>query len=248
MQYKNANMDSGLTTELPPPPLGLLAARFARAEIGGLSRRALRALGWRRPRTLDLNALEVPDSPLATRATELARQAEPAYMFNHSVRTYLFGLAVSQHLEMNIDREVAYVAAILHDLALAPDHGGPESFELGGARAAHAFAVGQGMDAARAALVHEAIALHTSVGIAHRRAPEIALVHFGAGLDVIGFRAEDVADATKHAIVAAWPRAGMKEAFIERLDREVAEKPTCHFRGHARLGFAMKVKLAPFAE
>ena len=29
---------------------------------------------------------------------------------------------------------------------------------------------------------------------------------------------------------------------------EVAEKPACHFRGHARIGFGMKVKHAPFAE
>ena len=73
-------------------------------------------------------------------------------------------------------------------------------------------------------------------------------IHFGAGLDVIGFHAEDVSAATRRAIVEAWPRHAMKEAFAQRLEAEVAHKPGCHFRGHARLGFAMKVRQAPFAE
>ncbi|MCB9662295.1 MAG: HD domain-containing protein [Sandaracinaceae bacterium] len=249
MQYKNITArDQTLTHDLPPPPIALLATRFARAELAALGRRTQRALGFRRPQDIELAALGVPDSAIAQQATEIARAAEPAYMFNHSVRTYLFGLAIGEHLGLRADREVLYVASVLHDLALAPGHDGPESFELEGARKAHDIALDAGMDQTRAALVHEAIALHTSVGIADKREPEVALVHFGAGLDVIGFHAEDVSAATRRAIVEAWPRHAMKEAFAQRLETEVAHKPGCHFRGHARLGFAMKVRQAPFAE
>ena len=249
VQYKNVSADAPcLTTHLSPPPLGLLLLRFAGAELGGLLRRVSRAVGRGRPRDLDLGALSIPDTALARQATELAREAEPLYMFNHSVRTYLFGVAVGEHLGLEADREVVYVASVLHDLALAPAHRGPESFELEGARAAHAFAIQEGMDSRRAALVHEAIALHTSVGIADRREPEVALVHFGAGLDVIGFRQEDVSAATRRAVVEAWPRLDMKAAFVRCLEEEVASKPDCHFRGHARLGFGAKVASAPFAQ
>lgn len=249
MQYKNDHADAPrLTAQLPPPPLPLLAWRFARAEVAGLLRRLDRALGRGRPGDIDLASLEVPDTALARRATELAREAEPLYMFNHSIRTFLFGLAIGEHLGIRADREAVYVASVLHDLALAPEHQGPDSFELEGARLAHAFAMDAGLEPARAALIHEAIALHTSVGLADRGAPEVALVHYGAGMDVIGFRQEDVSEATRDDIVEAWPRQGMKEAFIGRLRQEVALKPACHFRGHMRLGFAHKVMGAPFAE
>ncbi|MCP4448989.1 MAG: hypothetical protein GY811_27195 [Myxococcales bacterium] len=60
----------------------------------------------------------------------------------------------------------------------------------------------EGIEEQRAVLVHEAIALHTSAGIAHLREPEIALTHFGAGFDVFGLAREEVASETKDAIVA----------------------------------------------
>jgi hypothetical protein len=97
-------------------------------------------------------------------------------------------------------------------------------------------------------LVHEAIALHAAVGKAAKMAPEIALVHFGAGMDVVGLRAEDLSTHTVRHVVEAYPRHGFKKAFSEVLEHEVRRKPLSHMAGHMGLGFSRRIQSAPFAE
>ena len=211
-------------------------------------RRTARALGVNRPVPMQLDDLTIPDSQLARDATALAQGCEPRFLFNHSVRSYLFGLAVGKHLGLQPDVELLYLAAILHDIGLVPEYDRDGSFELNGARAAREFLVNNDMATARADLVHEAIALHAAVGIAGSREPEIALMHYGAGVDVIGFRAEDVAMETRQAVLADWPRASFKSEFAKLVEDQSTRKPECHIAGHYRLGFNGKIAAAPFAE
>jgi cyanamide hydratase family protein with HD domain len=239
---------TALTTALPRETVPVLVLKFARLELGALARRAARALGVHRPVPLDPDDLAIPDSALCRAATSLAQRVESPMLFNHSLRTYLFGTAVGRHLGMRWDAELLLLAAVLHDLGLAPEYDGPGSFEVEGARVARDFLLRQGMTPERAARVHEAIALHSAVGIAESREPELALVHYGAGLDVIGFHAEDVAPETRDAIVARWPRHGFKHQFTTLLRDQSRRKPRCHIAGHVGLGFAKKIARAPFPE
>jgi cyanamide hydratase family protein with HD domain len=237
-----------LTTALPRTPAPLLLIRLLRIELGGLLRRSARGLGIARPKPLALTDLPIPDSRPCVQATELARELESPMLFNHSVRSYLFGTAVGRHLGIKVDPELLYLASILHDIGLTTAHDGPGSFELNGARSAHSFLLDAGYDAERAARVHEAIALHAAVGVANHGSPELALVHFGAGVDVIGYRAEDVAPATRAAIVARYPRHQFKRAFGALLEDQAQRKPECHIAGHVGLGFLSKMNSAPFDE
>ncbi len=226
----------------------LLILRFARLELGSLGRRVARALGINRPMAISLEDLAIPDSQLVVQATTLARSCEPVFLFNHSVRTYLFGSAIAKHLDLRPDPELLYLASILHDVALTPEYDREGSFEVNGADTAREFLLSKELTAERADLVHEAIALHSAVGIAGNREPEIALVHFGAGVDVIGFRSEDVAVPTRNAIVESWPRAGFKEYFAQLIADQATRKPDCHIAGHFGLGFNGKIAAAPFSE
>lgn len=237
-----------LTTDLPRTPAAQLILRFVRLELGTLARRAARALGINRPVPLALEDIAIPDSDLALKARTLARGCEPDFLFNHSVRTYLFGRAVGKQLGMKPDPELLYLAAILHDIALTPDYDGDGSFEVNGARAARDWLSQHGVPDDRADLVHEAIALHTAVGIADSREPEIALMHFGAGVDVIGFHDEDVAEKTRRDIVEAWPRARFKAEFPRLIEDQASRKPACHIAGHFGLGFNDKIAGAPFLD
>lgn len=234
-------------SELPHPPLPSLLVQVLGLELAVRARRTMRAVGLRRPPPLDDALLAPPDSPLATRAAALARALSPPFLANHCERTFAFGAAIGHALGRRVDRELLYVAAALHDLGLTDAHQGERPFELRGADAARAFCVDNGGGAARADLVHEAIALHTSIAAA-RREPEIALLHFGAGADVIGYRLEDVAPETVAAIVARWPRLGFKRCIGGLLEREAARTPDSPLAVQWRLGFGKRVAGAPFAE
>lgn len=239
---------TALTTTLNRRPPLTLVYRLVSIEIGGLVRRVARAFGVNRPDPIGIGELSVPDTTLATKATELVRSCEPDYLFNHSMRSYLFGAAVARNLKLKFDSEVLYLASIMHDLGLAPPYDTAGSFEVNGARAAREFMLANDAAGERADRVHEAIALHSSVGVANRGDIEMRLLHFGAGVDVIGYRDEDVNRGTREAIVRAWPRLDFKRVFTELLEQQISEKPNCHIAGLMGLGFAQKMKQAPFRE
>jgi len=238
-----------ITSALQKTATPVLISRFVRLEIASLGRKIARAFGYNRPDNILIEDIKIPDTRLAKDATELVESLSPPFLFNHCIRTYCFGVAIARHLDLKPDLELFYLSSIMHDLGLVDPHDKCEgSFEVVGANAALEFMLGKGASEEKAELVHEAIALHSAVGIAHLREPEIALVHFGAGVDVIGFRAEDISQHTRDAIVGAYPRCGFKKAFPSLLQYQVDRKPQCHIAGHYKLGFAAKIKGAPFCE
>lgn len=238
-----------LTQSLSRTPAPVLISRFVRLELGGLGRKIARAFGYNRPRDISIDEIRIPDTQLAREATELVEGCSPPFLVNHSIRTYCFGVAIAKHLDIKADWELFYLSSIMHDLGLVDPHDKKEgSFEVVGADAARAFMLKKNSNPENADLVHEAIALHSAVGIAHKREPEIALVHYGAGVDVIGFRAEDISPQTREAIVNAYPRHEFKKAFPPLLKDQVERKPQCHIAGHYNLGFAGKIRGAPFNE
>ena len=237
-----------LTTQLERTATPRLMWRFGCAEAMSAMRKLVRAVGYRRPTSLNVADMPIPDSALAEQATRLVRELSPRFLFNHGVRVFMFAEAIGRHNDLTFDREVVYLAAVMHDLGLVAQFNGTGSFEVEGAGVARRFLVDRGISERRADLVHEAIALHAAVGVASQMAPEIALVHFGAGMDVVGMRAEDVSSETVRRVVTAYPRLGFKQAFSEALEDEARRKPRSHMAGHVGLGFSRRIRQAPFAE
>lgn len=74
-------------------------------------------------------------------------------------------------------------------------------------------------------MIWDAIALHTSLGIADRKQPEIALVHLGASADVLGMRIADLPSEIVEQVVATYPRLSFNLAMTELLVLQVKRKP-----------------------
>lgn len=226
-----------------------LFARFVAMDARLWKSRALRKLGLRRLADLPPEAITLPDSRLCRDALELATRTSQPMVRNHAVRTYAFGAALAARSGLRLDREVFFVAAVLHDLGLNDDlRTEPGSFEWVGARRAHRFCLEQGVSATRADLVHDAIALHASVGIAHRRGPEVAMVHYGAGVDVLGLRLDEIPPGTLEALLEQYPRLEFKRCFVPLLVDQATRKPASHIAGHVGLGFAKRVARTAFRE
>jgi hypothetical protein len=140
----------------------------------------------------EIAGIRIPDSRLALEAEEVVRESSPRCLLNHAFRTYLFGELLGRCRKLKYDSELLFVGAVMNDLGLSEKFAGQERFEVDGADAARTFLAQRGVSEEKNAVVWDAIALHTSVGIADRKQPEIALVHFGAGIDVVSFRLEEV--------------------------------------------------------
>jgi hypothetical protein len=84
------------------------------------------------------------------------------------------------------------------------------------------------MSSDEAQRVWDAIVLHAAPGIAEHRSPECALVHWGAGLDVLGLGADRLDGATLAAIHAAFPRRGFADGIADLLEAAARRAPLAY--------------------
>jgi hypothetical protein len=192
-------------------------------------------------------------------ATDLARSAYPPYLFNHAVRTFLFGSLVGRALGQKYDEEILYLACILHDLGLTERFQGESPFEIRGAETAQKFLEDQGYAKEKLGIVWDGIAMHASP-IGQFKQPEIALVGEGAGADAIAPDFSQIKKNEVEEILKAFPRLKFKEAFVRSCAdvvrkypreasssfmRDIRERYVPEF--HPR-NFCDRIAGAPFAE
>jgi hypothetical protein len=127
-------------------------------------------------------------TPLVESAIAYARAHADDTTYNHIMRSWLFSVLISRHLNAPVDQEAQALAATLHDLGW--DHTGEliskyKRFEVDGAIAARNWIdaqVSKGLttseewDEHRIQLVWDTIALHTTPSILAYKQPLVGLV------------------------------------------------------------------------
>jgi hypothetical protein len=140
----------------------------------------------------------LPSSKLALAADALVAEVSAPLVYNHCVRAYLYTreLAAVQGLlaDEDYDDELLYLSCLLHDLGATDYANGDQRFEVDGADAAGEFLRNEGVDEKRIQTGWNAVALHTSDGIAHRFGTVEALMQMGTGADIAGLRRELLPD------------------------------------------------------
>jgi len=164
------------------------------------------------------------DSGIARLATELSRTVSPPYLFNHAVRTFLFGSLVGRALGQKFDEEILYLACILHDLGLTNRFEGDLPFEIQGAEAAKHFLEEHAYLKEKIGIVWDGIAMHASP-IGQYKQPEIALVGEGAGADVIAPDFSEIKKSDVEEILKVFPRLKFKDAFVKTCAGVVRKHP-----------------------
>lgn len=198
---------------------------LARLALGGETANVLKAAPETWPVPKEVAGVSLPDSKLAREATDFARGLSAPIVFNHVMRTYLFGELVGRARGLTFDRELFYLGAVFHDLGQTERFMGTQRFEVDGADAAAEFLNARGVPKESVEVVWDAVAFHTSRGIVERKRPEIALVSAGAGVDVLGLGFDRLPKAAVDQVVAAFPRPGFKKAYQKVLAEVVARKP-----------------------
>jgi phage tail protein X len=172
--------------------------------------------------------LALPDSPVARHAVEHVRSCESEPVANHSIRSYLFAVLLAEHEGLKAGTDFAadllFYACVLHDLGTSPSAPGRQRFEVEGADMAVDFLTGHGYGVRETDPVWEAVALHTSPGIAERRGVLAYLTRRGVGAD-FGIGVDFVADAHGDAVHERYPRLNMVTALVDDIVRHAARAP-----------------------
>ena len=173
----------------------------------------------RHDRVMTPDVLRVPDDPIVGPVLEIVRAEEPAPLANHSIRSYLFARLLARHEGLVVGRDVGeqslFAACVLHDIGLTARGNGGQRFEVDGADTAVAILAPLGVPDGECSLIWEAIALHTSPGIAERRGPLAYLTRAGVGADFSGPAA--VTDDEAAAIHDAYPRLEMTTSLVDAI-------------------------------
>ena len=189
-----------------------------------------------------------PDSPLTRAATDAAARALPPTLLNHSYRTYRFGRALGVLEGIDVDPELLFAAALLHDIGLVVA-GGRNDFTLTSARVARDVTEQVGLSTTATETIQTAITMHHSPRVTRAAGPVAYLLSAGAGADVVGLRCWDLPRAVLADAVRDHPREGFKRFFRQAWATEAARVPGGRARLLRRYGaFPAAVALAPFDE
>jgi hypothetical protein len=172
-----------------------------------------------------LSDFKPPDTQLCRAATEFAQRVSEPFLLNHVLRSWIYAECLGHSRGTSYDREVLYVATVLHDLGLTEIVPVEMRFEIEGADAAKEFLARQGMAEQRIELVWDAIALHTTAQIPLRKSPEVALCHLGIAHDLRGGAVELSAAGIDHRALAAYPRLALPRDLVGSLVRLYRKNP-----------------------
>ena len=194
-------------------------------------------------------ALLAPPSSVLTRAAEeCARRVLTEPLLNHSYRSYVYGRALGELEGTDLDTELLFAGALLHDTGLV-NPTGTADFTLTSARLARQVAEQVGLSTDATDTLTTAITMHYTPGVTVEAGPVAYLLAAGAAVDVVGLRSWELPPTTIAEVVRAHPRVGFKTVFTEAFRQEAARVPEGRARVLQRYGaFAAAIRFAPFNE
>ena len=174
--------------------------------------------------------IKIPDSRLAKDAADILREYGNDLLWNHSNRVFLFGAVNGEKAKQNYDLELLYISALFHDLGLTKKYSSADlRFEVDGANAARSFLQQYKIPNDSIQLVWDAIALHTTPGVAEHKESEVALLFHGVSLDVMGDGFEQFPEDLREDIIKAFPRNNFKKEIIPAFYDGFKHKPETTF-------------------
>ena len=193
--------------------------------------------------------LRRPNSVLTLAAEQEATRLLSPVLLHHSYRTYLFGVAVGYLERVDVDRELLFASALLHDTGLRPPVPGMD-FTFASAKVALSVAETVGLSTAATHVMRDAIALHHSPDVTlEGDGPVAYLLSAGAAVDVVGLRSWKLPPALLDQVVAEYPRLAFKREFGSAVAAEAAAVPRGRMDLLRRYGaFDLAIRLAPFTE
>ena len=169
---------------------------------------------------------DLPDSAVAVAAMRLCAEVSQDFVYNHTVRSYLFARELAAvDGAGDLDEELVFLACVLHDLGVTDYANGDQRFEVDAADAAARFLRGNGVDEGRVQTVWNAIALHTSPGLAHRFGIIEGTAQRGIAADVVGQDRDRLRDGFADRVHAQWPRFDLAHALSRQIAQQVHDNP-----------------------
>ncbi|KAL9062160.1 MAG: hypothetical protein Q9157_009173 [Trypethelium eluteriae] len=181
---------------------------------------------------IQVDSIELPETKLAQDILDYARKELSEPTFNHSMRVYYYGRAITlqQFPHFSYTPETYLLLCLLHDIGTTPQnlHSTHLSFEFQGGMIAHSLLRAHASPVPQAEAVTEAIIRHQDLGETGNITTLGALVQLATVFDNVGMNPELVARETIESVVGKWPRLGWTACFAGVVREEEGSKPWSH--------------------
>ena len=186
--------------------------------------------------------LTLPTGPLVDTSLDLVRSTESRSIADHSIRSFLFARLFAEHEgalnDAAYDEQLLFAATVMHDLGLGEHARGHARFEVEGADLAAGMLRKHGVGEADVDRVWEAIALHSSHGLAERRGLLTYLTYKGVFIDA-GRITDALADHLRQQVLNAYPKPSdgpyIRDAIIAHGRRSPSAAPPGSLAAHLLL-------------
>src|SRR4051794_3160247 len=164
---------------------------------------------------MHMRAFDLPSSPIADAAMSAATSHSHPAVLNHSVRSYWQARSIAEHEGVldHLSDDLLFAATLLHDIGASASAPGRERFEIEGADIAAATLLEIGVCEAHVQEVWDAIALHTSAGLADRRGVLPRIVRAGVLADFV--LAPDKRRRLQTQLHVEWPRLDVESVLVD---------------------------------
>ena len=189
----------------------------------------------------------VPDTLAARGAFALAEQYQSPAITAHALRSWLWAeaFAVVDGIR-NLDRELLYVAAVLHDIGTVGEFDNHRlSYEHAGGHVGVALTAGAGWEQSRRERVLEVIVRHNWPSVDPTMDAEGYLLEIATGLDISGARPDALPEGFRREVLAAHPRGALAAEFGACVVDQAARKPDTAARRLVEGGLVAKLAANP---
>ena len=192
--------------------------------------------------------------PVPSHATRVAAEVAVRYqtqsLLEHCSRVYLWAASLGDQRGLEVDRELLYVAAMLHDLGLSPAFDNVTNcFETAGGDLAWVFAAASGWTEQRRDHARTVIVLHMrEEPPSAAEDPESHLLHLATGFDISGRNPELWPTELREAVLRMHPRHQLSEEFTRLFADQADRKPGCAAAASIRGGLADRIAANPLDE
>jgi HD domain len=192
----------------------------------------------------------VPGTVATTAALTRLSAVAPAYLINHSIRTYWFSRLIGDATGLTFDDELLYVASLAHDVGLCPDcrplSPRERCFSICGANWATDIAVNAGWKTERSDRLAQAITLNLNGRVPPTLGVEAHLMMRGVLVDVTGLYAWSVDRSQLQGLFRQFPRLDQRTRLPLMFRAEADRQPECRAHFALRwLGFGLLMRHPP---